>query len=81
MYFLPKIHKPDNLGRPIVSACGCPTELISSLLDCVKLAPLVKDLPSYIRNIKHALQILRNIFIFMALTNSFSPQTSNPYTL
>jgi hypothetical protein len=42
MYFLPKIHKPDNPGRPIVSACGCPTELISSFLDCV-MAPLVKE--------------------------------------
>ena len=39
MYFLPKIHKPDNPGRPIVSACGCPTELISSYLDHV-MAPL-----------------------------------------
>ena len=27
IYFLPKIHKPNNPGRPIVSACSCPTEL------------------------------------------------------
>jgi hypothetical protein len=60
MYFLPKIHKPDNPGRPIVSACGCPTEIISSFLDRV-MAPLVKDLPSYIKDTKHALQILQNI--------------------
>ena len=33
IYFLPKIHKPNNLGRPIVSACSCPTELILSYLD------------------------------------------------
>jgi hypothetical protein len=33
MYFFPKIHKPDNPGRPIVSVCGCPTELVSSSLD------------------------------------------------
>ena len=33
IYFLPKIHKPNNPGRPIVSACSCPTELISSYLD------------------------------------------------
>ena len=25
IYFLPKIHKPNNPGRPIVSACSCPT--------------------------------------------------------
>ena len=30
IYFLPKIQKPDNPGRPIVSACSCPTELISN---------------------------------------------------
>ena len=33
IYFLPKIHKPNNPGRPIFSACSCPTELISSYLD------------------------------------------------
>ena len=60
MYFLPKIHKPNNSGRPIVSACSCPTELISSFLDHV-MAPLVKDLPSYIKDTKHALQIFQNI--------------------
>ena len=38
MYFLPKIHKPDNPSRPMVSACGCPTKLISSYLEHV-MAP------------------------------------------
>ena len=37
IYFLPKIHKVNNPGRPIVSACSCPTELISSYLDSVTL--------------------------------------------
>jgi hypothetical protein len=59
MYFLPKIPKPDN-HRPIVSACGCPTELISCFLDRV-MAPLVEDLPSYIKDTKQALQIFQNI--------------------
>ena len=27
IYFLPKIHKPNNPGRPIVSACSCPLNL------------------------------------------------------
>ena len=58
IYFLPKIHKPDNPARPIVSACSCPTELISSFLDGV-MFPLVKMLPSYIKDTKHALQIFR----------------------
>jgi len=30
-YHLPKIHKPGNPGRPIVSSCGAPTERISEL--------------------------------------------------
>ena len=60
MHTLPKIHKPNNPGRPIVSACSCPTELVSSFLDHL-MAPFVKDLPSYIKDTKHALLIFRNI--------------------
>ena len=56
IYFKPKIHKPNNPGRPIVSACSCPTELISSCLDRIKV-PIVKSLPSYIKDINHALEI------------------------
>ena len=47
IYFLPKIHKPNNPGRPIVSGCSCPTELISSYLDKI-MAPIVRSLPSYV---------------------------------
>ena len=42
-YLLLKIHNPNNPGRPIVSACSCPTENISAYLDEV-LAPFVKSL-------------------------------------
>ena len=59
IYFLPKIHKPNDPGRPIVSACSCPTELISSYLDKI-MAPIVKTLPSYIKDRQHALQIFRD---------------------
>jgi len=51
IYFKPKIHKPNNPGRPIVSACSCPTELISSYLDRI-MVPIVKSLPSYIKDTK-----------------------------
>ena len=34
-YMLPKIHKVDNPGRPIVSTCNCPTECMSSFTDDV----------------------------------------------
>ena len=58
IYFKPKIHKPNNPGRPIVSACSCPTELISSYLDKI-MTPIVKSLPSYIKDSNHALEIFR----------------------
>ena len=63
IYFLPKIHKPNNPGRPIVSACSCPTELISSYLDKI-MAPIVKTLPSYIKDSQHALEIFRDFSFF-----------------
>jgi len=46
-------------GRPIVSACTCPTELISSYLDKI-MAPIVISLPSYIKDSQHALQMFRD---------------------
>ena len=55
-YHLPKIHKPNHPGRPIVSACSCPTENISAYLDEV-MAPLVRGLSSYVKDTNHALQI------------------------
>ena len=59
IYFLPKIHKPNNPGRPIVSACSCPTELISSYLDTLML-PIVQSLPTYIKDTNHALNIFND---------------------
>ena len=59
IYFLPKIHKPNNPGRPIVSACSCPTELISSYLDRI-MTPIVKSLSSYIKDSTQALKIFRD---------------------
>ena len=64
IYFLPKIHKPNNPGRPIVSACSCPTELISSYLVKI-MAPIVKSLLLYIKDSQNALEIFRD-FNFLA---------------
>ena len=59
IYFLPKIHKNNNPGCPSVSACSCPTKLISSYLDSVML-PIVKSLPTYIKDTNHALNTFKN---------------------
>ncbi|XP_072044331.1 uncharacterized protein [Amphiura filiformis] len=58
-YMLPKIHKPDTPGRPIVSSHSCPTVLIAEYLDTV-LAPLVSSLPTFIQDSPHALRLLQD---------------------
>ena len=59
-YILPKIHKPGNPGRPIVSANGHPTEKISEFVS-FHLNPLVQTLPSYIKNTPHLLNKLKDL--------------------
>ena len=59
-YILPKVHKPGNPGRPIVSANGHPTEKISEFVS-YHLNPLVQTLPSYIKNTTHLLNKLKDI--------------------
>ena len=46
---LPKIHKPNNAGRPIISGCDSPTAKLSVYLDHY-LKPIVDALPSYIKD-------------------------------
>ena len=83
-YLKPKIHKPNNPGRPIISACSCPTELTSSFLD-KKMAPFVKSLPTYIKDTNHALNILKqfsfpgnNKFLFtMDITSLYTVIPNN----
>ena len=50
-YTIPKIHKPGNPGRPVVSNISHPTEWISLFID-FHLQPLVTKLPSYTTNKK-----------------------------
>ena len=47
LYLLPKLHKPDIPGRPIVASNGSPTENISCFVDYF-LQPLTVGIPSYI---------------------------------
>ena len=78
-YMLPKIHKKDNPGRPIVSACNCPTELISKFLDSV-LSPIVSQLPSYVKDTSDALHTFTD-FEFTGPSNYlFSMDVKSLYT-
>ena len=56
-YMLPKVHKPNIPGRPIVSAIGGPTEKISKYIDTF-LRPLVVQSPSYIKDTRDVIQKL-----------------------
>ena len=60
--WLPKIHKKNNPGRPIINSVGSLTETISALVDeilrkCSKLAK------SYIKDTSHFLQEIQKIEI------------------
>ena len=58
-YLLPKIYKNIHPppGRPIISGNGGPTEKISKLVDHF-LRPYVQELPSYIKDTTHFLQMI-----------------------
>eukprot|EP00061_Rhincodon_typus_P015971 g43935.t1 len=58
-YLLLKIHKPDCPGRPIVSACSCPTELISSNFDSVH-SPSAQELLTCIHDTTRVLHLFQN---------------------
>ena len=53
-YTLPKIHKKDNPGRPIVNSIGSITERLSEFVD-ENIKHLAKLVPSYIKDTTHFL--------------------------
>ena len=59
-YILPKVHKPGNPGRPIVSSNGHPTERLSHFVD-YHLQPLVHKLPSFVKDTNDSLNKLLTI--------------------
>jgi len=74
-YIRPKINKPNNPGRAIASACCCPTENIATYLDEV-MAPLVRCLPTYVKDTNDALRI------FDTFTSDDSDENSRfPFTM
>ena len=68
LYLLPKIHKPDIPGRPIISGCEGLTVKLSQYADHL-LKPLLKHIPSYVQD---TTDFLRRIFTFNKnLINNF----------
>ena len=62
LYLLPKIHKKNNPGRPIINSVGSLTETISALVDEI-LRKYSKLAGSYIKDTSHFLQEIQNIEI------------------
>ena len=56
-YYLPKIHKPNNPPRPIISGCDGPTDNLSRYITTI-LNPLAQIQPSYLIGTKHFLQLI-----------------------
>jgi hypothetical protein len=58
LYLLPKVHKPDVPGRPIISGCEGPTVRLSEYVD-IYLKPLIQYIQS---NVKDSTDFLKRIF-------------------
>ena len=58
-YTLPKIHKKGNPGRPVISSIDCTTSKISKYVD-FHLQPLVRTIPSYIKDTNDFLNKIKN---------------------
>ena len=78
-YILPKIHKPGNPGRPIVSSNSHPTERLSHFVDYY-LQPLVHKLPSFVRDTNDFLNKLLTIGNFPANSLLVTLDVSSLYT-
>ena len=59
-YLRPKIHKEGNPGRPVVSTVNWHTANISKYVD-YHLQPIVKEIPSYVKNTQDFLKKLEKV--------------------
>ena len=59
-YTLPKIHKPSNPGRPIISGIGTLTENISGAIENI-IKPMIRNTKSYIQDTTDFLNSINNI--------------------
>ena len=75
---LTKIHKPNPVGRPIISGCEGPTERISSFVDHL-LQPIAKIQKSYLKDTTDFLNFIEKtkvakdtILVSMDVTSLFT---------
>ena len=61
-YMLPKIHKENTPSRPTVNSIGSITEKMSTYVD-ETLKQLSKQVPSYVKDITHFLNIIKDLEI------------------
>ncbi|XP_071150518.1 uncharacterized protein [Mytilus edulis] len=78
-YLLPKIHKANNPGRPIVSANGHLTEKISEFVD-FHLRQHVEDLPSHIKDTTDYLRKMQALNPLPSDTTLVSMDVTSLYT-
>eukprot|EP00794_Sanderia_malayensis_P006602 gene6602-7349_t len=78
-YMLPKVHKANNPGRPIVSAVSCPTSYVAAYLDSL-FTPIVQDLLTYIKDSAHALRIFKDCRFTGTTKHLFSMDVKSLYT-
>ena len=61
-YMLPKVHKPNNPGRPVISSVNSHTEKLSAYVDeFVRPSGLAQALPSHIRDTTDFIIRLKNL--------------------
>ena len=61
-YISPKIHKPNNPGRPVINSNECHTSEISRFVDH-HLQPVVKQIPLYIKDTNHFISKVNNFSV------------------
>ena len=59
-YLLPKIHKPNNPGRPVISSSSSHTEKISAFVDD-HIKPVAQQLSSYIQDTSDFLEKIKKL--------------------
>ena len=60
LYLLPKIHKANNPGRPIINSVGSLTETLSAFVDEI-LRKYYKQVKSYVKDTTHFLQLTKEL--------------------